>query len=151
MSYYLHARIEGKTADEILIKLEHVREQLMLGCVSSVDFANGVSFAVQSDGVVMREKPHGTEDAVEPGTPGRLVTLDGREVTRTVERLLGSCAIRKAVRREDGSIALEFGDSGTDVCFDSAETASRFGETLYLTVDGHEVLESEVRVAAIGH
>ena len=87
-------------------------------------------------------------DDVPIGTPGRLVTADGRPVNHTLESLSGSCGIVEAIRSSDGSLRLTF-DGYTQVWWDGQTTVTRGGYPVFLDEDGSEVHGSSVRLARL--
>lgn len=81
---------------------------------------------------------------------GYLVAPNGKRITRTLEVIAADCTIISAEPREGGGFDVEYGDEGTNVCWDSAEQVKRAPadgaepEGVYLDADGDEWLESQL-------
>lgn len=79
-----------------------------------------------------------------------LVAPNGKRINRTLETILADCRIIDCEPREGGGFDLQYGDDGTEICWDSAEQVMRFAEGgtkpegVYLDVDGGEWLESQL-------
>jgi hypothetical protein len=77
---------------------------------------------------------------------GTLITKDGFRITATVETIIGTCRVISAERDASGQIILEYGDDGTEICWDTAEQIKRDGSPVYQTEDGEEYLERDLEL-----
>lgn len=88
-------------------------------------------------------------DLVAAGQTGELQTVDGREVIGTSEVLTGCARIHGATRNPDGSLDLDWAGD-TEIDWNAQKTRHRYGERLFVTDDGDEVPESQVRLVRAG-
>ncbi|MGF6604015.1 hypothetical protein P3T23_008770 [Paraburkholderia sp. GAS448] len=91
----------------------------------------------------------GQHDKVTVGTPGRLVTLDGRPISGTYEVMHGKSGISTATRIPDGSLRFDY-DGRTQVYWDGQKTVrSSLDEIVFLDEDGESVHESQVKLVSV--
>jgi hypothetical protein len=88
----------------------------------------------------------GQHDKIAVGTPGRLVTLDGRQIAATYEVVHGRSNIATATRAPDGSLSFGYG-TRAEIFWDGQKTVrSSLDELVFLDEDGDFVHESQVKI-----
>ncbi|MBB5546560.1 hypothetical protein A8H39_02085 [Paraburkholderia fungorum] len=88
----------------------------------------------------------GQHDKVAIGTPGRLVTLDGRPIAGSYEVMHGMASITTATREPDGTLSFDY-EGGTEVYWNGQKTVrSSLGEIVFVDEDGEIVHENHVKL-----
>ena len=72
----------------------------------------------------------------------------GSPIVATLEVVHGRCGIANDsfTKRPDGSLQFEDDGGGTDLCWDSAETATDDHGRIFLDRDGEQVAEADVEL-----
>ncbi|VWC80517.1 hypothetical protein BLA39750_01164 [Burkholderia lata] len=92
----------------------------------------------------------GRHDGVPAGTTGKLVTLDGRPVTATYEKVYGKSGLSSAMRMPDGSLDINYDYEGSRWFLDGQLTVKNsLDEITFLDEDGDLVDESQVKVVSL--
>ncbi|MDK1000939.1 hypothetical protein ACO2TQ_39130 [Burkholderia sp. OKR4-1] len=92
----------------------------------------------------------GQHDGVPVGSAGKLVTLDGRPVTATYEKVYGKTGLSSATRMPDGSLDIDYDHEGSRWFLDSQLTVTNsLDEITFLDEDGEFVDESQVKVISL--